>query len=60
MTDLTHRRLFQAAAIATITAAALLGCGALAPWPAAAQTGLEQVASSLPGRGSCRELTQQA
>jgi len=47
------------ARLTRVAVAALLGCGTLAPWPATAQTGLEQVASSLPGRGACRELTQQ-
>ena len=47
------------ARLTRVAAAALLGCGAWAPWPAAAQTGLEQVAASLPGRGGCRELTGQ-
>lgn len=41
-------------------AAALVGTCVIAPWPAGAQTGLEQVASSLPGRGACRELAPQA
>lgn len=43
--------------VALVTA---MGAGALPPWPAAAQTGLEQAAASLPGRGSCRELGSQA
>ena len=47
------------ARLARTAAAALLSCGLLPHAPSAAQTGLEQAASSLPGRGDCRELGRQ-